>query len=121
MRFITDECVGPKLSEWLRGQGHDVFSIFEQARGSTEEAILQKALAEDRIIITADKDFGELAFREKLPHRGIILLRLNNDLAASKIAALQQLLEGYADQIKGRFCVVKETATRIVGVVPDKE
>ena len=62
MRFIVDECVGPMVADYLRHQGHDVFSVYEQARGIDDDEVIDRALAENRIIVTNDKDFGEKYF-----------------------------------------------------------
>ncbi len=59
MRFIVDECTGPNAADWLRGQGYEVFSAYEQSRGADDEVLIAKAFAENRILITNDKDFGE--------------------------------------------------------------
>src|SRR5579883_1640292 len=99
MRFLVDECAGPAVAAWLRDQSHDVFSVYEEARGAADREIIRKAHAENRILITADKDFGELIFREHHPHHGVVLLRLENERAAQKIKALEQLLGKYADQL----------------------
>ena len=115
MRFLVDECTGPAVARWLREQQHDVFSVFEEARGIDDEEIIKRAFADNRILITNDKDFGERVFRERWPHRGIILLRLRNERAASKIGALERLLIGYPDQLADHFIVVTETAIRIAG------
>jgi predicted nuclease of predicted toxin-antitoxin system len=79
MRFLVDECTGPVLARWLRSEGHDVFSVFEQARGISDVAVIRTASDENRIIITNDKDFGEMAYRNKTLHCGIILLRLADE------------------------------------------
>ena len=55
MRFLVDECTGPKVAEWLRVEGHKVFSVFDEARGMADADILVKALAEKWILITNDK------------------------------------------------------------------
>lgn len=91
-----------------------MFSVYDQAPGADDETILQRAVSEDRILITCDKDFGELVFRDNLPHRGIILLRVANQEPANLIAALDRLLHGYADQMAGRFTVVTEAGVRMV-------
>ena len=114
MRFIVDECAGPAVAHWLRGQKHEVFSVYEQARGMEDDAILAKAFAEDWILITNDKDFGEKVYRERRPHKGIVLLRLEDERAANKIAALQRLLESYANQLPNQFVVVAESQVRFV-------
>lgn len=111
MRFIVDECTGPAVARWLRSQHHEVFSVYDEARGMRDEAIIQKAVAEHWIIITNDKDFGEKAYRERHPHKGVILLRLDDERPANKIAVLQRLLAQYADQLADQFVVV--TATRV--------
>lgn len=74
MRFLVDECTGPTVAEWLRNQKHEVFSVFEEARGMDDDDIILKALEENWILITNDKDFGEKVYRDGRLHRGIILL-----------------------------------------------
>lgn len=73
---------------------------------------LHKAVTEGWIIITNDKDFGKRVFRERLSHRGVILLRLHDERAASKIQVLSRLLEVYLDQLPGSFVVVTESQVR---------
>jgi len=65
MRFLVDECTGPKVAGWLRGEGHEVFSAFDEARGMADADILEKAFIENWILITNDKDFGDMVFRER--------------------------------------------------------
>jgi predicted nuclease of predicted toxin-antitoxin system len=115
MRFLVDECTGPVVARWLRVQRHDVFSVYEDARGLDDDEVLRRANDEDRILITNDKDFGELIFRERRPHKGVVLLRLDDERAASKVAAVRRLLAAHADQLAGRFVVVTGSAVRIAG------
>ena len=112
MRFLVDECVGPAVAEWLRARKHDVLSVYEEARGLSDDDVLQKAFAENRILITVDKDFGEKVHREHTRHKGIVLLRLDDQRAVSKIEALQRLLADYAEQLPDHFVVVTERAVR---------
>jgi len=112
MRFLVDECSGPALAQWLQSHGHDVFSVYDEARGMDDDEIVQKAFAENRILVTNDKDFGEQVYREQLPHKGVILLRLDDERAASKIEVMRQLLENYAGRLADRFVVVTETKVR---------
>ncbi len=113
MRFLVDECTGPAAASWLRAQGHDVFSVYEQARGLDDDEIIRKAFEDNRILVTNDKEFGEKVFREKQSHRGVILLRLEDERSKNKIAVLQELLEGYANRLSGSFVVATETKVRI--------
>lgn len=72
MRFLVDENAGPSVARWLRGQGHDVLSIYESARGLSDSEVMRLAVDEKRILITSDKDFGDRVYRERQPHRGVV-------------------------------------------------
>jgi predicted nuclease of predicted toxin-antitoxin system len=102
------ECTGPSVAAWLRDQGHDVFSVYDEARGIDDNQVIQKALDQKRILITNDKDFGEKVYKDDRPHVGIILLRLEDERATSKIQVLSLLLEEYSHKISGSFTVVSE-------------
>lgn len=112
MRFLVDECTGPAVARWLRDRSHEVFSVYESARGLPDDDILQKAYSENWVLITNDKDFGEKVYRDKRPHRGVIFLRLEDERAAAKIATLSRLLDGYGDRLVDAFVVVTETLVR---------
>ena len=114
MKFIVDECTGPGVARWLYHENYDVFSIYEHARGMSDEHILKKAVIENRILITNDKDFGEMVFRERKPHKGIIFLRLEDERAANKIKLLALLLKNFSDHLTDNFVVVTEKNVRIV-------
>ncbi len=114
MRFLVDECTGPAVAQWLREQHHNVFSVYEEARGLDDDRVLRKAYIDNRILITNDKDFGELVFHTRKPHKGVILLRLENERTASKIAVLQRLFKLYADKLPNNFVVATKTTIRIV-------
>jgi predicted nuclease of predicted toxin-antitoxin system len=113
MRFLVDECAGPAVARWLEGQGHEVFSVFDSDRGANDVAILDRAVAENWIVITADKDFGELVYREQLPHCGVVLLRLTDGRAAAKLSALGKLLKVHSERLINSFTVVTEATVRI--------
>lgn len=63
-------------------------------------------------MISSDKDFGEKVYRVRHPHRGVILLPLENERSANKTYVLQQVLEQYIDQLVDRFVVFTETQIR---------
>ena len=63
MRFLVDECTGLAVAHWLRAQKHEVFSVYEEARGMEDDEVITKAFAENWILITNDKDFGEKIYR----------------------------------------------------------
>ena len=112
MRFLVDECTGPGVAEWLRGQSHEVFSVYDDARGMDDDDIIHKAFTENWILVTNDKDYGEKVFRERRSHHGVIFMRLEDERTAVKIETLRQLLANHADQLVERFVVVTETRIR---------
>ena len=112
MRFLVDECTGSKVAEWLRDENHEVFSVFDEARGMTDDEVLAKAFSENWILITNDKDFGEMVFRERREHHGVVFLRLDDERAANKIEVLRRLLESYAERLPEEFVVATETKVR---------
>jgi len=65
-------------------------------------------------LVTNDKDFGELIFRMRRPHKGVILLRLEDERSKNKIAVLQHLLESYSDKLVNNFIIVTEKTVRII-------
>lgn len=117
MRFLVDECTGPAVARWLREQAYEVFSVYEEARGMDDDAVIAKAFAEDWILITNDQDFGEKVYREGRQHKGVVLLRLEDERAANKIAVLRRLLESYAEQLPNQFVAVTERQVRFARAI----
>jgi predicted nuclease of predicted toxin-antitoxin system len=113
MRLIVDESTGVVVGRWLRSLGHDVLSIREDRPRMVDEDILALAVQMDRVIVTNDKDFGELVFRERQAHRGVILLRLADDRTAAKIAALARCCATVPDDLAECFVVVTERGVRV--------
>jgi len=72
------------------------------------------AFSQSRVLVTNDKDFGEMIFREGKAHKGAVLLRLNDERAANKIAVLSQVLNHHADDLADNFVVATEVGIRIV-------
>lgn len=112
MRFLVDECTGPAVSRWLADQGHDTFSVFDEAPGIPNEAVIRRAYDERRILVTNDKDFGEKIYREGYPHCGVVLLRLDDERSTNKISVLQNLLVEYGDRLAERFVVATREQVR---------
>ena len=116
MRFLVDECTGLGVANWLRTQEHEVYSVYEQARGITDNEVLQKAFDENWILITNDKDFGEKIYREGCSHQGVIFMRLEDERTANKIETLRRLIENYAEQLPLQYVVVTENRVRFAKV-----
>lgn len=76
MRLLLDECVEFGLAEMLRASGHDVVLMQDIEPADDNARVLELAAAQDRLLITVDKDFGELALRQRRPVPGVVLVRI---------------------------------------------
>jgi predicted nuclease of predicted toxin-antitoxin system len=112
MRFLVDESAGPAVAEWLRENGHEVLSVYDELRGAKDDVLISRAYEESWILLTSDKDLGEKVYRERRPHKGVVLLRLEDQRGRSRVQALRRLLEGHSDRIPGSFVVVTESHVR---------
>ena len=92
----------------MRKLGYDIISIAEESPSIRDEEILTNAYLTERIILTNDKDFGDLIFLNKLQHKGVILFRLKSENVKDKIKAIDSLLKHYQDKLFGSFVVVDE-------------
>ncbi|WP_395043066.1 DUF5615 family PIN-like protein [Flavobacterium sp.] len=114
MRFLVDECVGTTVSEFLKSTNHIVISVFDELRGSTDDELLFKSNTENYILITSDKDFGEMVFKNQKPHNGIILIRCKPNNFKQKILVLTKLLQNYSAKLENNFVVVTNENVRII-------
>lgn len=114
MRLLANENVSSETIEALRSLGHDVASSGADAPGATDREVLARAGREDRIVITFDKDFGELAFQVGLPlSTGVILLRLRAS-SADVMTELVVTAIGSRDDWTGHFSVIEPGRVRMV-------
>ena len=113
MRFLVDECCDAGLVDALRGDGHSVLYATESLRGASDEELLTCAFSEDRILVTEDKDFGELVYRLRQAAHGIVLLPFDVTDRALKIPRLRYLLEQEAERLRGAFIVLEADKVRI--------
>lgn len=113
MRFLADENFPGAAVTVLQQQGHDIVWIRTDAPGSSDQDILARAQAEERIILTFDKDFGELAFRFGLPAAsGIILFRIPLSTPSSVTSIVISAI-GTRSDWSGLFTVVESERMRI--------
>ena len=113
MKFLLDESAEYRLHPFLQKLGHDIKAIaYDYPNALTDRDMLDIAIDENRILITNDKDFGELIFRQRFYHRGIILFRLRGANVQTKQKRLQEVLTAYKDQLK-HFLVITPKSVRI--------
>ena len=112
MRFLIDESADARLASHLTQLGHDVTLIARDHRpGLSDRDVLSIAHQEERVLITDDRDFGELVFRERRPHAGVIYFRLSTTLLSVRIARLAETLAKFPNELD-QFLVVTERSMR---------
>ncbi len=112
MRFLLDQSADARLVAWLTERGHDAVRIGrDHPPGLPDEEVLAIAKREGRILITDDRDFGELVFRHRQPHAGVIYLRLASYSFALTTARLNDVLTNHASRLD-RFLVVTPASVR---------
>jgi predicted nuclease of predicted toxin-antitoxin system len=113
MRFLADESTEKAVVDELRRGGHDVLSIQERSPGVDDETVLQLAVVEKRILLTSDKDFGELVFRLGRVSAGIVLVRLGGYSNEAKALTVLDAINQYGAELPGAFTVIEPGQMRI--------
>jgi predicted nuclease of predicted toxin-antitoxin system len=108
VRWLADECVGSPTIVSIRSLGHDILYVAEMAAGLSDPAVLALAARENRILLTEDKDFGDLIFRRKQAVPGLVLMRIASEDPALKIIRLAAAIEHYGDALYDRYLVIEE-------------
>jgi len=108
----VDESTGIAVVEYLRSAGHDVLAVAETMPQANDPEILARAVSEGRILVTNDKDFGDLVFRSGQAHHGVVLLRLHDESAGNRVRVVKAVLEEHAHRLAGHFAVATEAGVR---------
>ena len=113
MNLLADESVDRPIVDRLREQGHEVAYVAELSPALSDDQVLQYANEHNALLVTADKDFGELVFRLEKAHTGVVLLRLAGLSAAAKSETVARVFRDHAAELVGAFSVVSSGALRI--------
>lgn len=113
MIFLADESIDQPIVTLLREEGHTVIAVVEMEPGISDETVLDIANQEGCILLTADKDFGELIFRDRHYSFGIILIRLSGLTAKAKAEIVATAIKAYRDQMAQTFTVISSNNVRI--------
>ncbi|MBA3017624.1 MAG: DUF5615 family PIN-like protein [Proteobacteria bacterium] len=113
MNFIADESIDRQIVERLRDDGHFVWYVAEMAPSISDDEVLQIANNESAPLITSDKDFGELVFRQLLVSYGVILVRLSGLSTELKANIVSSTIINHENEILGNFTVILPSRIRI--------
>ena len=112
-QVVADESVDFRIVTELRQNGLSVYSIAEQQPSILDEDVLQVACMHNALLITEDKDFGELVFRFQLPHKGVLLIRLEGEKLPIQITSLAVTILKYLEEMQNNFSVLNHSKLRI--------
>ncbi len=113
MKFVADESVDRQIVSFLRQAGYTVLYVAEMEPGIPDEAVLDVTNREQALLLTADKDFGDLVYRQRRFALGIVLIRLAGVPPAGKANLVLSALNRHGSEMPGSFTVITTEAVRI--------
>jgi predicted nuclease of predicted toxin-antitoxin system len=113
VNFLADESIDRQIVDRLRQDGHLVRYVAEMEPGVSDEAVLELANQEGSLLVTADKDFGELVFRQRRLTSGVVLVRLAGLSPASKAETVASAINRHIAGLPRAFAVITPGAMRI--------
>ncbi len=118
MIFIADEGVDRQIVERIRQDGHQVVYVAEMSPGIVDDLVLRQSRDTASILITPDKDFGELVFRQGQASAGILLIRLSGLSPAQKALTVSAAIREHGNELPGGFAVLGPGNIRIRRTLP---
>jgi predicted nuclease of predicted toxin-antitoxin system len=112
LRWVIDECVDAALVVELRDSGQDAVYISEVEPRASDTEVMRRAHSEGRLLLTEDKDFGDLVFRKGRPIPGIVLLRIDPARRSIKGRRLLAAIERFGETLFGRYMVIEDARFR---------
>ena len=113
LKFVLDVGVGNKVGQHLTQRGYDALLIASINPSMSDLDILAIAENEKRMVVTMDKDFGELVYHSGKAHSGVLLLRLEDATGDEKVEIMQFIMDNFSSQIENKFCVFKNGRLRV--------
>lgn len=113
MKLLADENMARQIVDRLRQEGHAVTFVAEAASGSDDKDVLSLAHQQGAILLTDDKDFGDLVVLQRRPSAGVILIRLEGMPPAERAELVAGVIRTRAGELPGAFTVIKRQTVRI--------
>ena len=113
MNFVADEGVDRQIVERLRADGHSVLYVAEMAPGIPDDVVLNRANQESALLLTADKDFGEMVYRQYRLASGVILIRLAGLSSAQKAQIVASAIADHIEEMSKAFTVIEPGRVRV--------
>ncbi len=114
MKFLADVNIEKPIVDELKRIGYNIIWVADVDKYLDDISIFKIARKENRILLTNDKDFGEIVFRQKLIPTGIVLFRIKGQDVREKVKLLRKLLAAHSDKIVKHFVVVAKDKFRFI-------
>jgi predicted nuclease of predicted toxin-antitoxin system len=113
VNFLADENIDRQIVERLRQNGYSVHFVAEMDPGISDENVLNTENLTAAVLITADKDFGDIVYRQRRDFAGIVLIRLGGLAPDEKASIVAAVVARHEAEIEGAFTVVSARVVRI--------
>lgn len=113
MRFLADESCDFSIVRALRVAGHDIKEVRELSPGATDDKVIGLALQESLVLLTEDKDFGQLFFASAAKSPGVILIRFPANVRKNVTRVVVEFVENNSNKIERHFIVIQPGRIRI--------
>jgi predicted nuclease of predicted toxin-antitoxin system len=113
VKFLADESLDRQIVDRLRQEGHAVKYVAELEPGISDDIVLKMANEEESLLLTADKDFGELVFRQHRLTTGTVLIRLAGLSPDKKAEVVASAIKEHAPELPKTFAVIMPGSIRI--------
>ncbi len=113
MNLLADESVDGPIVVYLRRAGYTVGYTAEMEPGVSDQAVLDRANREESLLLTADKDFGELVYRQRPLMFGVVLIRLEGLLPSEKAEVVTSALDKHGEELPNAFTVIPTKTVHI--------
>jgi len=113
MNLVADESIDQPIVVGLRQKGHDVIYIAELSPSISDDNVLDEANRRGSMLLTADKDFGELVFRQRRVHAGVVLIRLAGLSPSTKTEIVCRAISQHGTEFMSSFAVISSGLVRV--------
>ena len=121
MRFLADESCDFAVVRALRADGHEVTAVGEVSAGASDEKVISMAIRESAVLLTEDKDFGQLVFAERQATAGVIFIRFPSTFRTEAAMVVSRLVRQCGEKLAGSFVVVQPGRIRVSQRPRDRE
>lgn len=113
MRFLADESCDFAVVRALRAEHHDVTAVAEFSGGADDATVTSLSVADERVLLTEDKDFGQLVYAAGRDHVGVVLIRFPASARGRVGPAVVEVARAFGDRLVGAFTVVEPGRVRV--------